>query len=416
MESGDGRYVDLSPARGDDSRQGLRSSLMRKQAGRPLHIVFSSHRGAGKTTELKRLVQEIAPKFHTLYVEANVEMDPVSIDMEDLLLVLARSVHDEMNRLGLPLDESMLKGVNDWFSSVIATTSAGRTYIAEVKTSAEAGASAAFTRLVGNVTSLFRLESNHRTEVKEVLRKYPGALMAAVNKVFDGAHKALKTSHRKELLIIIDNLDRYDPAVLEKLLVAQVDHFKDLQCNLILTPPIAMLCRPGAGRVGDYFTQEVMCTVKLREREDLPSVVKGEGYTLLLEALARRIDIDRMLPDEAARRRLILASGGSVRDLLKLSAEASLRIDQGPITSEAVERVVSRHRARMRDEVNTNRGWRESLRNIFQTQLVSEADADLDVLYHRLAFKYNGTYWYDVHPLVAEFMELSERPSSPSGQ
>ncbi|WP_437563578.1 hypothetical protein [Sorangium sp. So ce542] len=30
----------------------------------------------------------------------------------------------------------------------------------------------------------------------------------------------------------------------------------------------------------------------------------------------------------------------------------------------------------------------------------------MDVLFHRLAFKYNGEGWYDVHPLVAEIPEF----------
>ena len=30
----------------------------------------------------------------------------------------------------------------------------------------------------------------------------------------------------------------------------------------------------------------------------------------------------------------------------------------------------------------------------------------MDVLYQQLAFKYNGTIWYDVHPLVAELPEV----------
>lgn len=52
LGSGDARYVDFSAARGDDARHGLRTKLLRKQPGRPLHIVFSGHRGAGKSTEL----------------------------------------------------------------------------------------------------------------------------------------------------------------------------------------------------------------------------------------------------------------------------------------------------------------------------------------------------------------------------
>jgi hypothetical protein len=413
LESGDPRYVDLSPARGDDARHAIRTQLLRKQGGRPLHIVFTSHRGAGKSTELKRLMHEVRKNYHTIYVEANVELDPVGFDLEDLLLVLARSVCEEMDRVKLPLPEELLKRVTEWFSSTVETTAVGRTYVAELKSSAKVGGSWSFLRLMTNLTALGRLESSHRTEVKDVLRKYPGSLMKAVNSLFEGAHRLLKESHNRELLIIIDNLDRYPPEVVERLLVSQVDRFAELACNLILTPPISLLYRPGGGRLSDLFQHEVMCAVRMRGEKDPYDQPHGDGYRLLLNALGQRIDLDRLLPDEAARRRLVVASGGSVRDLLKLASDASLRIDEGPITLSAVSRVVDQHRARMRDEVRSNKGWLESLRNIAATKCVSDADADLAVLHHRLAFKYNGSYWYDIHPLLAEVDGILAPPPVP---
>ena len=41
-----------------------------------------------------------------------------------------------------------------------------------------------------------------------------------------------------------------------------------------------------------------------------------------------------------------------------------------------------------------------------KTKLVSADPRAYDVLFHFLAFKYNGDGWYDVHPLVAEIPEF----------
>ena len=39
---------------------------------------------------------------------------------------------------------------------------------------------------------------------------------------------------------------------------------------------------------------------------------------------------------------------------------------------------------------------------------IFEDDRCLAVLFYRLAFKYNGDGWYDIHPLVAESPKLRD--------
>ena len=122
-------------------------------------------------------------------------------------------------------------------------------------------------------------------------------------------------------------------------------------------------------------------------------------------ALAKRMNLDLLLPDPQARRRLIAASGGAIRDLLGLVREAILLAEGDVLDLAAVNAAVDRSKVVYRDMINTN-GWMPTLKQIAREHQVNEDPHCMDVLYHRLALKYNGEGWYDIHPLVAEMPEF----------
>lgn len=404
LEPGDPRWLDLSPARGDRATYKLLRRFEDKPVGEPLHMLFASHRGAGKTTELKRLQSKLAPRFRSLYLAANVQMDANQIEVEDLLLVLAQGIEQHLRKLGKPLPAELLKRVSDWFSQVISTTSWGKDLSVETGAGlkAEAGLPL-FAKLTANLSSLFKVESKHREEVKNELKKYPGSLLESVNLLLDAAAKAL--GPECELLILIDNLDRYDPAVIDALLVRNGDRIRQLRCSMILTPPISLLYRPHSEQIDTRFPCEVMNTVRLRRPDQPYSVSEGSGHDLLIAALARRIDLDALIPDPEARDRLVVASGGAIRDLLSLIVEAALNTDGKQLTRGDVEYAVQRKKQRVRDLINAN-GWWGTLAAVARDKQIVSDPACLTVLYHRLVLKYNGDGWYDVLPLIAELPEF----------
>ncbi|MGH8655793.1 MAG: P-loop NTPase fold protein [Gammaproteobacteria bacterium] len=264
IESGDPRWQDLGVARGDDATLRLRRLFDRKPPGQPLHAVFSSHRGAGKTTELKRFAHDLRSQYVCIYLEANVELDAVEFAMEDLLLVLVRAVEQVMRERKTPLPAKRLKDVERWFTEAVITQTLGKTYATEIQAGAQAkGGLPFFAELFAKLTSLFKVSSEHREQVKSTLRRYPGELTRQVNSLFSGAAEVL-SKEQKELLLLIDNMDRYSPKLNDELLVRDGDRFRQLGCSLIVTPPIGLILRPESDSVDSIFKSEVMPTVRLR--------------------------------------------------------------------------------------------------------------------------------------------------------
>ncbi len=416
LESGDPRWVDFSEARGSGATERLKKLFERQTPGRWLHAVFASHRGAGKTTELKRLADELKRQYSPVYFEANIEMNATRFEMEDLLLVIARFIEQKMREEGSPIDRGLLKDIEDWFSKVVLQDEQGQSYLASVKAEAKAGAKIPFyASLMASVTSSARVESEHRESIQRTLKKFPGTLMAHVNNLLDAAAKTLEKDGR-ELLILIDNMDRYEPKAIDELLVQSADRFKALACHLIVTPPIGLVLRPESQALESVFRCETMPTVRLREKQAPYGEFSGPGRGLLLQALGKRIDVDRLIPDKMAKNRLIMASGGAIRELFELVQDATLEASGEVITPNDVERTLDRHRQRLRDRIDAN-GWWKTLRSIAKTKRLAEDSAFLEVLFQRLAFQYNGEVWYDVHPLIAELPDLQiEKKAAHSGK
>lgn len=96
LEPGDPRYVSSEGVRGQGDLITRMTSASRRSE-EPVHLLFSGHRGAGKSTELRRLVDRLvhpggdARPFFVVYFEAEQEdVDINDIDLPDVLLAVVR--------------------------------------------------------------------------------------------------------------------------------------------------------------------------------------------------------------------------------------------------------------------------------------------------------------------------------------
>lgn len=406
LPDGDPRWVDFSPGRGEDAMSQLRRMFERGAPGHFSRVAFVSHRGAGKTTELNRLMAALKDNYHSLYIEANTELDANRFTIEDLLLVLARSLEKLLREKLNHSAAEELKEIEEWFASHIVTAAMGKQYVADIQAEAEAGGAIPFfASLMFRITAICKTESEHRTKVENELRKYPGTLTSSVNRLLETVRKPLS---QKKLLIVIDNLDRYPPEVIDQLLVENADRLRELQMNLLVTPPISLVYKPVSQSIDTLFPTSFLPTVRLRGKDDPYDSIGGTGKKVLMEALARRIDLAVLIPDEKARDRLLFASGGAIRELLQLAQSATLEVDQGPLDLAVIERVLQKQRQRLRDRVDTN-GWWDAVVRIAKTKCLHDDPSCQQLLFQRLVFHYNGEGWYDIHPLLTEVPEFKDR-------
>ncbi|MFM7371856.1 MAG: hypothetical protein ACKO2Z_29525 [Sphaerospermopsis kisseleviana] len=68
-------YVDLSAVRKSSAVKGVSTILDFQEAGNYTTILFTGHRGSGKSTELKRIQNIWEENYHVIYLEVNEETD-----------------------------------------------------------------------------------------------------------------------------------------------------------------------------------------------------------------------------------------------------------------------------------------------------------------------------------------------------
>ncbi len=68
-------YVDLSAVRKTNAIKGINNDLDFQEAGEHQTILFTGHRGCGKSTELKRIQKQWEANYKVIYLEANEETD-----------------------------------------------------------------------------------------------------------------------------------------------------------------------------------------------------------------------------------------------------------------------------------------------------------------------------------------------------
>src|SRR5262249_13755442 len=135
---------------------------------------------------------------------------------------------------------------------------------------------------------------------------------------------------------------------------------RQLHCNLIITPPISLALRPRSQQLDSIYGCHFLRAVQLRRPDEGYLELSGPGGELMEKALAKRVDLDGLIPDPAARRRLIAASGGAIRELVGFTSQVALVARGDTITLDDVDRMIARRRGRMRDLINAN-GWMDAV-------------------------------------------------------
>ncbi len=77
-------YVDLSKVRKTKAIAGVSAKLSTLEAGEYTTILFTGHRGCGKSTELQRIQAQWQEDYRVIYIEADLELDINDAEYTDL--------------------------------------------------------------------------------------------------------------------------------------------------------------------------------------------------------------------------------------------------------------------------------------------------------------------------------------------
>lgn len=253
LQPGDWRYVDVSKGRQSAALRQLRVRLEDAAAAEDslgfAKIALTGHRGCGKSTELLRLEQDLAPSFTSLHLYADEQL-LADYDYTYLFLWVADQLVQYFEKeLKLPLREKLVADVVQWFGEVV--TQQDETLRKEIGLAAAAEAGAGFNwfglrfGLFAKLQSMIRGSHEKRTQIRQTLQRYSTDLIDKVNLLLDDAHDQLARNNRPaQLLIVVDNLDRLSFDVSEPLFFQNGDLLNQLRAHAVYTVPVAIALSP----------------------------------------------------------------------------------------------------------------------------------------------------------------------------
>ena len=317
-------YVDLSAVRKTEAIEGVNTVLEFQDPGEFCSILFTGHRGCGKSTELKRICHQWEQDYRVVYLEANEETDINDAEYTDFYLVVIQKIEYELRHMGLQFDPILLQSFENWFKDVTKENEKTVEASISVQAEGELGGKVPFiAKLVAKLLAQIKGGEKQKTLIRQTLQRDISRLKADVNLLLRDAYEQIKDRYPKGFLLIFDNLDRVPPNVGNHLFFDYAIQLQDLNCTMIYTVPISVLC--SAKNIANTWSEphivSMVGTYQLvRDRHDLE--YDSDGLTELAKIVAKRIDVETLFESQEQLLALTQASGGHVRQLMQMVRSA----------------------------------------------------------------------------------------------
>ena len=364
--------------------------------------LLSGHRGTGKTTELQRLRRMLEDRGH---IAVHIDMEDhlhlsSPVDVASFLLAATAAIEDALRKhCALPaVGGSIFERFSDWLQRTQLEVGqlSLRVPAAELKLNLKE--SPAFK------DQLARAVTGHLGSLTQEVRQYLGAL---------GRELRAARGDDIRVVVLLDSVEHIRGSVgaaaevmgsVEQLFSAHADKLRLPGLHMVYTvPPWLQIRAPGVASGFDLLTQ-IPC-VPVADRDGGPDAEGVDGLRAFIAA--REPEWAQVFGDAGGLDRLIAASGGYLRDLLRLVQVALLDARGGPLplSAAAIDRAVAEVRrsylpitaadAAFLWEVHQSH--RLPLEALDQLPELARLFENMLVLTY-----YDGAEWYDVHPLVRD--------------
>jgi hypothetical protein len=417
---------EINGVRGGDKIQRLKLRLERAYVDRiPLKACVMGHRGVGKSTEISRLLVEVRQKFQPIRFSAVSVLDPGSFKPLDVLLVMMAEVAEQTAQpiaeggAGKRPSDARLQEIWDWF----ATEKETRELAQNSAVSLEAGAGAKEDSLWGKVLGLFatlkgevKFASTRKVEVVEYRLSRLDGLIKVANRLLDECNALLREATEKQWLFVGEDFDRAGiPSVrIEELFITYANIFQELRSHLIFTLPISLYYSAKATRLP--FLPDCSFVLPDTPMFQPDHTANNNGRNAVTKALAARMDLN--LVEREPLKRMIVASGGNLRDLFGLinyaadgaAIRGATQIN-GVDADAAIVNLRSDYERRLGQspydpEPISYADKATLLKRIYEGE--KEAQITNSALYAllnaRSVQEFNGQRWFGVHPLVVDIL------------
>ncbi|NKB67795.1 MAG: hypothetical protein GKR89_12095 [Candidatus Latescibacteria bacterium] len=357
----------------------------------PQKVLFTGHRGSGKTTELAKLVQELDDSFMVMHYSVKSILNLFDLSYVDVVLSLGLELFKRATAENIPVNQVLLESILDFTKEITRDVETG------VKDQAEVGVSLNL--------HVVKLSSKLATEdaTREIVREKVSRRLSDLLENIELLSREVERHTGKRLLMVVEDLDKTDLDTATNLFYKHANSLLAPPVSVIYTFPIAMRHHNDFMQIEMNFPNlYILPNLKVRDRAGKPS---EEGVDCLRRILTCRVT--EGLFRDGALEALAALSGGIPRELIVLARQASLEARGAGLESLEVAEIERAAQRKRTDYQLLLTSEQLRLLQLVQRHKRVENDTEHRALLHNLsALEYrNSGVWYDVHPLVEALLE-----------
>ncbi len=368
-------------------------------------FVFAGHRGCGKSTLLKRLALDMGEKHYVVFFSIADLIEMSAVTHVNILYAIALLLMSHGKKIGATSSEDIENTILGWNNTT-------HKQIASQSVKGELSVKGDFLQVV---TAKLQQEKSFRDELEITFAKKISDLVGKIDRLAT----AIQIKTKKQVLVIIDDLDKLDLPLVEAIYRNNIKALFSPQIRIIFTIPVSAIQEPqvmGALNLEGVVRPHLFPLAKFFAKSDRhnPEVEPiAKNLNVFLKVLEKRIPEELIEPQTA--RAIVLKSGGVMRELVRIAreccTECMVQIEIEPdrediiIDQEILNAVLQNLRHDFARQIGSS--LYELLVEVYETSEAENLnDTDFVKLLHSLVIlEYeNASLWYDLHPIVADLL------------
>jgi len=269
------------------------------------------------------------------------------------------------------------------------------------------------------VTAKLQQEKSFRDELETTFAKKISDLVGKIDRIAT----AIQIKTKKQVLVIIDDLDKLDLPLVEAIYRNNIKALFSPQIRIVFTIPVSAVqepqvmgalnsegvVRPHLFPVAKFFSKDD------RRNPDAEPIAKA--LNVFVKVLEKRIPDGLIAPEVT--REMILKSGGVMRELVRIAreccTECMVQIEIEPdqesviIDQDILTIAIRNLRNDFARQIGSN--LYELLVEVYETAEPKDSSNDgfVKLLHGLMVLEYiNDALWYDVHPIVTSLLKQKQ--------
>jgi KAP family P-loop domain len=384
----------------------------------PAKFLLAGHRGGGKTTELRRLEQNLNNKYTVIWIDTVTALEQYNIGYAEVVVLIGIKIFEKVIQPEWGLREDLL---DDLLKSL-------KTVVYQDEDAENTGLE--LPEILKKLGLILKLGLTRKVTTTLNIRPQLSTIIERVNAIIKAAEKR----NKQKLLIIVDGLDRHDQATALEMFASPL--LTQLSCHIIYAIPISLRYSPSFRQPMESFQKCLDLTnppVFECDENLCPTTIPNQlGRDILNSVIHKRLAslgaAYKGLFNLDALEFISQKSGGVIRDLVRLArtaCEVSLRKDLIYVDLDVAQEAVKE----VRGEYNLSDYHYPELDKVHRTGCLTTNTHSLpskgqfvicdELLQNKFILGYcdrNRKSWFDVNPILIEDLQRWQAANSPQKQ